>query len=77
MRAMVRASSAAADLPYAPDLPPEAEALALDVATLRDERGSSLVGARVERADPGGARPPGLRLVDARLDQPDEDGGHV
>jgi len=71
MRAMARSASDAADRPYAPDLAPESESLALDVATLREERGSSLVGARVQAATLGGARLPELRLVDVRLERCD------
>lgn len=60
----------AADPPYAPDLPPDAEPLAdLDATALRDERGSSLVGALLARADFSGAKLPNLRLVDVRLGQ--------
>jgi pentapeptide repeat protein len=68
MRAMVRRD--AADPPYAPDVPAEAEPLeGLDAATLREERGSSIIGARLARADFGGAKLPSLRLVDVRLEQ--------
>ena len=68
MRAMVRRD--AADPPYAPDVPADAEPLdGLDAATLREQRGSSLVAARLARADFGGAQLPNLRLVDVRLEQ--------
>lgn len=65
---MACSTSDAADLPYAPDVPPATEPLALDAAALRDTRGSSLVGTRVQAADLGGAKLPGLRLVDVRLE---------
>lgn len=71
MRAMARAQSTAADPPYAPDLPPAAEPLAsLDAAALRDTRGSSLVGVHAQAADLGGAKLPGLRLLDAEEPAP-------
>ncbi len=60
----------AADPPFAPDLPADSAPLAnVDAATLREERGSSLVGALVERVELGGAKLPNLRLVDVRLRQ--------
>lgn len=70
MRAMARLASDrhAADLPYPPDLPSGAEPLALDAETLREQRESSLVGARVAGADLGGAKLPSLRVVDALLE---------